>query len=290
MSAQCFSEATRGGIARYASQVSDSMNSAFRAVLSPCIGVCTLGDDGLCDGCLRTSNEIARWSQMNDDERLRLMEVLPGREQVRAGFDSMLREREALRSVLHPLSQMPMQAGWNHEELIDLLPPGPPAEAAVLAGLVPRKHGTQVLLTRRTDSLRHHGGQVSFPGGRIEPGDDDAIAAAIRESGEEIALTALQISPLGFLDPFTTISGFRVMPVVAVIDPSYVARPDPNEVADVFEVPLDFLMAPENLRRVEVDYRGRRRAVLEYDWPGQRIWGATAAILFNLRERLAGFV
>ena len=118
----------------------------------------------------------------------------------------------------------------------------------------------------------------------------DAVAAAIRESGEEIALASPQIEPLGFLDPFTTISGFRVMPVVAVIDPSYVARPDPNEVADVFEVPLDFLMAPENLRRVEVDYRGRRRAVLEYDWPGQRIWGATAAILFNLRERLAGFV
>ena len=141
---------------------------------------------------------------------------------------------------------------------------------------------------RRTDGLRHHGGQVSFPGGRIEPGDVDSVAAALRESHEEIALTSLQVSPLGFLDPFTTISGFRVMPVVAVIDPSYVARPNPDEVADVFEVPLDFLMAPENLRRVEVDYRGRRRVVLEYDWPGQRIWGATASILFNLRERLAG--
>ena len=265
------------------------MNSDFRAVLSPCIGVCTLGDDGLCDGCLRTNTEIARWSQMNDDERLRLMEVLPGRELVRAGFDSALREREALRSILHPLTELPMQAGWNHEELADLLPPGPQVEAAVLAGLVPRKQGTQVLLTRRTDGLRHHGGQVSFPGGRIEPGDADAVAAAIRESNEEIALASPQIEPLGFLDPFTTISGFRVVPVVAVIDPSYVAVPDPNEVADVFEVPLDYLMAPENLRRVEVDYRGRRRAVLEYDWPGQRIWGATAAILFNLRQRLAGF-
>ena len=78
------------------------------------------------------------------------------------------------------------------------------------------------------------------------------------------------------------------MPVVAVIDPSYIAMPNPDEVADVFEVPLDFLMAPGNLRRVEVEYRGRRRAVLEYDWPGQRIWGVTASILFNLRERLAG--
>ncbi|RYZ74189.1 MAG: DUF1289 domain-containing protein [Lysobacteraceae bacterium] len=265
------------------------MNTAYRAVLSPCTGVCSLGDDGLCQGCLRTTGEIARWSQMNDDERLRLMEsVLPGREQVRAGFESLLRERDRLQGVLHPLSSLPLQPGWNHDELADLLPPGPPMESAVLAGLVPRKQGTQVLLTRRTDGLRHHGGQVSFPGGRLEPGDSSPIAAAIRESNEEIALAASQIHPLGFLDPFTTISGFRVVPVVAVIDPAYVAVANPNEVADVFEVPLDFLMAPQNLRRVEVDYRGRRRAVLEYDWPGQRIWGATAAILYNLRERLAG--
>lgn len=265
------------------------MNSAYRAVLSPCIGVCTLGDDGLCEGCLRTTAEIARWPQMNDDERLRLMEsTLPGREQARAGFELLLPERQALRQILHPLANLPTQAGWNHEELADLLPPGPPVESAVLAGLVPRKQGTQVLLTRRTDGLRHHGGQVSFPGGRIEPSDLSPVAAAIRESNEEVALAASQISPLGFLDPFTTISGFRVMPVVAIIDPDYVAVANPDEVADVFEVPLDFLMAPGNLRRVEVDYRGRRRAVLEYDWPGQRIWGATAAILFNLRERLAG--
>lgn len=269
--------------------VSDSMNTAYRAVLSPCIGVCTLADDGLCQGCLRTAAEIARWSQMNDDERLRLMEsVLPGREQARAGFDGLLRERQALLEILHPLNAMPSQQGWNHEELVDLLPPGPPIESAVLAGLVPRRNGTQVLLTRRTDGLRNHGGQVSFPGGRIEASDLNPVAAAIRETGEEIALTPRQIAPLGFLDPFTTISGFRVMPVVAAIDPDYVAVPNPDEVADVFEVPLDFLMAPENLRRVEVDYRGRRRAVLEYDWPGQRIWGATAAMLFNLREKLAG--
>lgn len=269
--------------------VSHSMNSAYRAVLSPCIGVCILADDGLCQGCLRTTAEIARWSQMNDDERLRLMEsVLPGREQARAGFEILLREREALLRALHPLTATPTRKGWNHEELADLLPPGPQIESAVLVGLVPREHSTQVLLTRRTDGLRHHGGQVSFPGGRIEASDIGPITAAIRESNEEIALTARQISPLGFLDPFATISGFRVVPIVAAIDPAYVAVPNPDEVADVFEVPLDFLMAPENLRRVEVDYRGRRRAVLEYDWPGQRIWGATAAMLFNLRERLAG--
>ena len=263
------------------------MNYDYRAVLSPCIGVCTLGDDGLCEGCLRTTAEIARWPQMNDDERLRLMEsVLPSRERARAPLVEQLLEGVRLQRALHPLGAAPRTAGWNHEELIDLLPPGPLAEAAVLAGLVPRDSGTQVLLTRRTDGLRHHAGQVSFPGGRIEPTDADVVAAALRESHEEIALQASQAVPLGFLDPFTTISGFRVVPVVAVIDPAFVPKPEPGEVADVFEVPLDYLLAPDNLRRVEVDYRGRRRAVLEYDWPGQRIWGATAAILFNLRQRL----
>lgn len=226
---------------------------------------------------------------MNDDERLRLMEkVLPVRELGRLPFEQRLPEAARLRHVLHPLADIPTAQGWNHEELIDLLPPGEPAEAAVLAGLVPRPQGTQVLLTRRNDGLRHHGGQVSFPGGRIEASDAGVIAAALRETREEIALTAEQIAPLGFLDPFTTISGFRVVPVVAVIDPAYVPQPNPDEVADVFEVPLDFLMAPANLRRVEMDYRGRRRVVLEYGWPGQRIWGATAAILFNLRQRLEG--
>lgn len=265
------------------------MNSAFRAVLSPCIGVCTLGDDGLCEGCLRTTAEIARWSRMNDDERLRLMEtVLPAREQGKLPFEQRLPEAARLHHVLHPLDHIPTARGWNHEELLDLLPPGEPAEAAVLAGLVPRPQGTQVILTKRTDGLRHHAGQVSFPGGRIEAADAGVVAAALRETWEELAIPASQIAPLGLLDPFTTISGFRVVPVVAVIDPAYVATPEPGEVADVFEVPLDYLMAPANLRRVEVDYRGRRRAVLEYGWPGQRIWGATAAILYNLRQRLEG--
>jgi 8-oxo-dGTP pyrophosphatase MutT (NUDIX family) len=226
---------------------------------------------------------------MNDDERLRLMEtVLPGREFSRAPFVAELSEVSVLRKALYPLSATPVGRGWNHEELADLLPPGEPAEAAVLVGLVPRQKGTQVLLTRRTDSLRHHAGQVSFPGGRIEPSDADPVAAALRESQEEIALAPAQAAPLGFLDPLTTISGFRVTPVVAAIDPAYVAEPQPGEVADVFEVPLDYLMAPANLRQVEMDYRGRRRVVLEYGWPGQRIWGATAAILFNLRQRLEG--
>jgi 8-oxo-dGTP pyrophosphatase MutT (NUDIX family) len=159
----------------------------------------------------------------------------------------------------------------------------------VLVGLVPRERGVTVLLTRRTDALRHHAGQVSFPGGRIELSDADARAAAYRETGEEIGLAPPQLAPLGWLDPLATVTGFKVLPLVAAVAPDYIARPDPREVAEVFEVPLDYLMTAANLRSVELDWRGRPRTVLEFvdrGMPGQRIWGATASILFNLRQRL----
>jgi 8-oxo-dGTP pyrophosphatase MutT (NUDIX family) len=191
-------------------------------------------------------------------------------------------------AALHPLELAPAGEGWNHEEIVDLLPEGHVlVEAAVLVGLVRRASGTQVLLTRRTDALRNHAGQVSFPGGRIEPDDVDAVAAARRETFEEVGIAPSQVTPLGYLDAFTTITGFRVLPVVATIDSDYVAQPDPNEVADVFEVPLDFLLDPANLASLSLEHRGRPRQVWEFSYPGQRIWGVTAAILLNLRERLA---
>ena len=190
--------------------------------------------------------------------------------------------------ALHPLASAPAGDGWNHEEVIDLLPDGHAlVEAAVLVGLVPRDSGLSVLLTRRTDVLRHHAGQVSFPGGRLEPGDVDAVAAALRETFEEVGIAPARVAPMGYLDAFTTITGFRVLPVVATIDAGYVARPDPNEVAEVFEVPLEFLLDPTNIASLAVEHRGRVRQVWEFSYPGQRIWGVTAAILLNLRERLA---
>jgi 8-oxo-dGTP pyrophosphatase MutT (NUDIX family) len=194
-----------------------------------------------------------------------------------------------IQAALHPLYAAPVGGGWNLEELADLMPDVPPVPAAVLVGMVPRSRGWHVLLTRRTRDLRHHAGQVSFPGGRVEPGDVDACAAAVRETDEEVGIGAAQIQPLGYLDPVRTVTGFRVLPIVALLTPDYVARPDPREVDEVFEVPLDYLMAPANLRSIRIDVGGRPRSVLEFvdsGDSGRRIWGVSASILLNLRERL----
>lgn len=195
-----------------------------------------------------------------------------------------------IRAALHPLEAPPQAEPWNLAELHDLLPGGAAlTPAAVLVGLVPRPERVAVLLTLRTGDLRHHAGQVSFPGGRIEPGDAGPVAAALREAQEEIGLAPAQAEPLGWLDPLATITGFRVLPLVATVDPGFAPAPDPREVASVFEVPLAHLLAPSNLKRVALDYRGGTRHVLEYlpHEGGARIWGATASMLQNLIDRLA---
>lgn len=201
-----------------------------------------------------------------------------------------------LQRALHPLDAPPGGPGWNLPELDGLLPEGAArTEAAVLVGLLPRGPGQQVLLTRRTDVLRQHAGQVSFPGGRVEASDGGPLAAALREAHEEIGLSPAQVEPLGWLDPLATITGYRVLPLVARIAPGFTPVPDPGEVADVFEVPLSFLLAPANLSRIDIAFGGRMRHVLEFRPHGdpdgetraaRRIWGATASILANLRDRL----
>jgi 8-oxo-dGTP pyrophosphatase MutT (NUDIX family) len=195
-----------------------------------------------------------------------------------------------MRDALLPLDAPPTGPGWNHAELIDLLPDQGRQlrPAAVLIGLVERGLGLQVLLTRRAELLRHHAGQISFPGGRIEAADRDPVAAAMREAQEEIGLPAGLAQALGYLDPFVTITGFHVYPVVASIAGEFIAQRDPSEVDEVFELPLDFLLDPGNARRVEMDYRGHRRSVVEFRHGPYRVWGATATMLVNLRERLEG--
>jgi len=197
-----------------------------------------------------------------------------------------------LRHALHPLDCVPLGPGWNQHELTGLLPPASAIRAAaVLVGLIERPAGLHVLLTRRTDGLRQHAGQVSFPGGVVDAADADALAAALREAHEEIGLPPALVHPLGWLDPLATITGYRVLPVVAQLNPDFVPIPHPAEVADVFEVELGFLLNPDHLRKTGWKVAGRVRHVLEFSEypgaPGQRIWGASASILFNLRQRLA---
>ena len=195
---------------------------------------------------------------------------------------------DRLTRALHPSAEPPSGPGWNHADIVEFLPEGGHAlcAAAVLVGLVDRGAGEHVLLTRRHEGLRHHGGQISFPGGRIEASDADPVAAALREADEEIGLRPAQARVLGYLDSFTTITGFHVYPVVAQVAPDFVARRDPSEVEEVFEVPLSFLLEPGNARRVELEFRGARRSVLEFQFQDWRVWGVTAAMLVNLRQRL----
>lgn len=190
-----------------------------------------------------------------------------------------------LRGALLPLDAPPGPRGWNHHDMAELIGDGPRRAAAVLIGIRDDRE-QNVVLTVRTDTLQQHAGQVAFPGGRVEDVDRDAVATALRESHEEIGLDARKVTPLGFLDTFETISGYSVTPVVARIDADAVLRPDPGEVAEVFEVPFAFFLDPGNLRRYTMEFRGHRRDMVEFLHAGYRIWGVTAAILLNLLKRM----
>ena len=158
--------------------------------------------------------------------------------------------------------------------------------AAVLVPIVAREPEATVLLTLRTTHLSAHSGQIAFPGGKIETGDATPIETALREAEEEIGLPRNLVNPLSLLDLHNTGTGFRIIPVLALVDPFFTPAPDPNEVADVFEVPLSFLMEEENHMRHLREWKDRRILFYAMEYEQRFIWGATAAILRNLYERL----
>lgn len=195
----------------------------------------------------------------------------------------IVRLRRAVRSLDDP----PEPPGWNATDFPDFWSDDTPLRpAAVLLPIVCRGDSLSMLFTRRNERMRHHAGQVSFPGGAVEAGDSDAIAAALRETSEETGIAADFVQPFGFLDCFDTISGFTVAPVIALVRDGFELAPNADEVAEVFEVPLDFILAPDRMQRQQILWHGRPREIFEFDYAGRRIWGATAAILQNLLRRL----
>lgn len=167
----------------------------------------------------------------------------------------------------------------------DLAVMEPAAAAAVLVPIVLRDELT-VLLTQRTETLKKHAGQISFPGGRVDPEDTSPVHTALREAHEEIGLSADRVDPIGFLDGYRTGTGYVITPVVALVAPPFALTLEQSEVADVFEVPLRFLLDPANHQTHSREWRGRVRSYWAIPFGARYIWGATAGMLKNLSDRL----
>jgi 8-oxo-dGTP pyrophosphatase MutT (NUDIX family) len=159
--------------------------------------------------------------------------------------------------------------------------------AAVLIAITDRPD-PGVILTLRPNWLRSHAGQVAFPGGKIDTDDADAVAAALREAHEEIALASHHVAILGEADPYYSGSGYRIAPVIGVIPPDLPLEANPEEVEELFEVPLDFLLDPANAQMRTAIWQGQERQYYDMDWQGRRIWGVTAGIIANLARRING--
>lgn len=193
-------------------------------------------------------------------------------------------------SIFEPLARL--FAEGHARDIPDLLSDaafardGRATPAAVLIAITDVPHDPQVILTQRPRGMRDHPGQVAFPGGKIDPGED-AVTAALREAEEELALPREAVRVIGTSDLYHTGTGFIVTPVVGVVPPDLDLKPDPVEVADWFEAPLSLLLDPASWTTNEVFWRGATRRYLEMDWQGFRIWGVTAAIIANLARRIA---
>lgn len=193
------------------------------------------------------------------------------------------RGRESIRRLLAGFATSTVPDGrqvMDADQIRDAIP------AAVLVPLIDRAEGVHILLTQRTDHLAKHAGQVSFPGGRWDPGDISAEDTALRETEEEIGVPRARVGVLGRLPEYFIPTGFRVTPIVGWIEPPISVQPDPFEVAEVFEVPLDFVLDPARHRRESVERAGRVREVYAIPFGRFNIWGATAAMLVMLSHAL----
>jgi 8-oxo-dGTP pyrophosphatase MutT (NUDIX family) len=171
-------------------------------------------------------------------------------------------------------------------KLEHLVPPEAWRTAAVLVPVIAREPEATVLFTLRTAHLPAHSGQISFPGGKIEEGDATPVETALREAEEEVGIPPAAVMPLSLLDLHNTGTGFRIVPVLALVDPGFKPVPHPGEVAEIFEVPLSFLMEQENHRRHLLEWKGGTVQFYAMEFENRFIWGATAAIVRNLYDRL----
>ena len=192
---------------------------------------------------------------------------------------------EGLRTRL--LQQVPDVTGHDDYDMLPRTAQVGAARAAVLLPVVARAEPA-VLFTRRTDTLTRHGGQVSFPGGRCEPGDISPVETALRETFEETGIAPSFVTMAGYLDRYLTGTGFDIQPVVGVLADGFALAPEPREVAEIFEVPLAFLCDPANRRRESRVFGGLTRSFYAFTYKEHEIWGATAAIIVNFAQRLDG--
>jgi 8-oxo-dGTP pyrophosphatase MutT (NUDIX family) len=202
------------------------------------------------------------------------------REKFSARLDAQAPSVEALLARQKTGGDRDMDPNW-----VDPPDRAPVRAAAVLVPVVEHAHGPHMLLTRRADHLGDHSGQVAFPGGKIDAGETVA-QAALREAEEEVGLAREFVEIVGFLDAYETGTGFRIVPVIALVRPDFTLTINTGEVAEAFEVPLDFLMDPANHERHHAEWRGRKREFYAMPYNGHYIWGATAGMIRNLYDRV----